>query len=338
MPSGKTPSSGSSRRLVAVLSADVAGYSRLMERDESGTLALLAAHREMIDRLIDQQGGRIANTAGDSIIAEFPSVGDGLACALGALERLMIAHQEVAEERRIEFRFGLHVGEVADRNGDILGDSVNVAARMQSLADPGTICLSGTAFEFATIPSTVRYEDLGLQKVKNMARPLQAFLLRPPPVSKEIALPPVHREQEIYLARRFYGILFNALREAETKVGLSFLDAPVLVSIQDKPGIEQREIADWLAIDVARVRTILRRLQKKGFTERHNSQKTSPAGWQITAAGRDIREKLRPLVAEAQDGVMACLSAEERSTLQDALARVIRASDAKGALHSPDKS
>lgn len=330
----KPPSTGSERRLVAVLSADAVGYSRLMEQDESGTLSLLAAHREMIDRLIDQLGGRIANTAGDSILAEFASVGDALSCALGALERLMIAHQEVTEERRIEFRFGLHVGEVTDRDGDILGDTVNLAARMQSLAEPGTVCLSGTAFEFATIPSTVRFEDLGLQRVKNITRPIQAFLLRPPPVAKEVPLPPVHREQEIYLARRFYGILFNALREAETQVGLSFLDAPVLVSIQDKPGIEQREVADWLAVDVGRVRTILRRLQKRGYIEPRCDETGALAGWQITPDGRTIREKLRPLVNEAQNGVMACLSAEERNSLQDLLARVIRANDARDALES----
>src|SRR5262245_33829747 len=133
------------RRLVAIFCADVAAYTLLINADEAGTLRLLAAHREMTDRLIAQHGGRIANTAGDSILAEFPSAVDALQCALGIQERIAAVHEDVPEERRVCFRIGLHVGEAIVRNGDLFGDAVNVTARMQGLAEPGAICLSGSA-------------------------------------------------------------------------------------------------------------------------------------------------------------------------------------------------
>src|SRR5262245_31014506 len=125
------------RRLAAIFCADVAAYTHLMNEDEAGTLRLLSSHREMIDRLIAQCGGRIASTAGVSFLAEFPSAVDALQCALGIQERIAAVHEEVTVERRVSFRIGLHVGEVIVRNGDLFGDGVNVAARMQGLAKPG---------------------------------------------------------------------------------------------------------------------------------------------------------------------------------------------------------
>src|SRR5918999_4930705 len=136
------------RRLAAIFCADVAGYSRLMNTDEAGTLRLLTSHREMTDRLIQQHGGRIANTAGDSILAEFPSAVDALQCALGIQERIGAVHEEVREDRRVTFRIGIHVGEAMVRDGDLFGDGVNIAARLQSLALPGAVCISSSAHEY----------------------------------------------------------------------------------------------------------------------------------------------------------------------------------------------
>src|SRR5215475_7960594 len=124
------------RRLAAIFSADVAGDTRLMNSEEAGTLRLLGAHRETADRIIAQHGGRIANTAGDSILAEFPNASDALQCALGVQERIGAMNDEVPEERRVSFRIGIHVGEAMVRSGDLFGDAVNVAARMQGLAAP----------------------------------------------------------------------------------------------------------------------------------------------------------------------------------------------------------
>src|SRR5215204_1895945 len=119
------------RRLAAIFAADVAGYSRLMNQDEVGTLRTLTAHREIMDGLIADHGGRIANTAGDSVLAEFLSVVDAVQCAVAIQERLTQTNAEVPEDRALQLRIGVHVGDVMVRGGDLLGDGVNVAARVQ---------------------------------------------------------------------------------------------------------------------------------------------------------------------------------------------------------------
>src|SRR5688572_31268202 len=123
------------RRLAAIFAADVAGYSRLMNRDELGTLRMLTAHREIMDRLIAEHGGRIANTAGDSVLAEFPSAVDAVQCAVAVQERLGDVNATTPEDRRLRFRIGIHLGDVAVRAGDLLGDGVNIAARLEGLAE-----------------------------------------------------------------------------------------------------------------------------------------------------------------------------------------------------------
>jgi adenylate cyclase len=129
------------RRLAAIVAADVAGYARLMGLDEVGTLRLLTARREVIDSAIAEHGGRIANTAGDSVLAEFPSAVAAVQCVVEAQERLAKASQGDPAERRLEFRIGVHAGDVIVRGGDIFGDGVNIAARLQALAPPGA-CVS----------------------------------------------------------------------------------------------------------------------------------------------------------------------------------------------------
>ena len=123
-----------SRRLVAVFAADVEGYSRLMGADEVGTLAGLTERRAILDKLIENHGGRIANTAGDSVLAEFGSAVDAIECAVEAQTAFAGANSSVAPDRRIKFRIGVHIGEVMVRAGDLFGDGVNIAARLQSIA------------------------------------------------------------------------------------------------------------------------------------------------------------------------------------------------------------
>ena len=123
------------RKLAAIFCADVADYSRLTHADEVQTVRTLTSHRAIMDGLIAQHGGRIANTAGDSVLAEFPSVVDAVECALAVQERLGEANAGVAEDRALRFRIGVHVGDVMVRGGDLLGDGVNVAARVQALAE-----------------------------------------------------------------------------------------------------------------------------------------------------------------------------------------------------------
>ena len=136
------------RRLVAIFAADVAGYSRLMSQDETATLQTLITHRQIMDRHITEYGGRIANTAGDSVLAEFPSAVDAVRCAAQVQDALTRANQDVSEDRRLQFRIGVHVGDVMIRGGDLLGDGVNIAARLEGIADPGGICISEATYGY----------------------------------------------------------------------------------------------------------------------------------------------------------------------------------------------
>jgi TolB-like protein/Flp pilus assembly protein TadD len=166
------------RRLAAIFAADVAGYSYLMSQDEVGTLRILTAYREIMDRLIAEHGGRIANTAGDSVLAEFPSVIDAVECAVKVQETLRRANDTLLPESRLEFRIGVHVGDVMVKDSDLLGDVVNIAARLQALADPGCICVSEAAQQYVRKTLQLRLDDLGPQAIKNIEEPIRAFVVR----------------------------------------------------------------------------------------------------------------------------------------------------------------
>jgi adenylate cyclase len=163
------------RRLVAILAADVEGYSRLMALDEEAALATLSAHRAIADELIVGFDGRIANTAGDSVLAEFASIVDAVRCAIEIQRKIAAANAELPEARRMLFRIGINVGDVMVKNGDIFGDGVNVAARVQTLAEPGGICVSRGVRDNIRHLAGFSFEDLGEQIVKNIARPVRAF-------------------------------------------------------------------------------------------------------------------------------------------------------------------
>ena len=146
----------------------------------------LAAHRKTMDRVISQHHGRIANTAGDSVLAEFPSVVDAVQCAVTVQERLADANERFVEERRVQFRIGVHVGDVMVKEGDLLGDAINIAARLQTLARPGGICVSGLAHDYVRKLLPLSFDDLGLQVIKNIAEPVAVFAVR---AAKQKALP-----------------------------------------------------------------------------------------------------------------------------------------------------
>jgi hypothetical protein len=146
------------RRLAPIFAADVEAYSRYMGEDEAGTFETLIAHRAILDSFIAEHRGRIANTAGDSVLAEFPSAVDAVTCALRAQEALSSANDKLPETRRLEFRIGVHVGDIMVKGGDLFGDGVNIAARAQALARPGGVCVSGVAQEHVrkTLPVAFR--------------------------------------------------------------------------------------------------------------------------------------------------------------------------------------
>lgn len=163
------------RHLAAIFAADVAGYSRLVGLDELGTLKRLAAAREIMDALIEEHGGRIANTAGDSVLAEFPSAVDAVQCAVAVQGRLRETGGEIAQDQRVQFRIGIHVGDVVVRGRDLLGDGVNVCARLQEIAEPGAVCISGAVYEQVHQALPFSFENLGPKKLKNIDRAVQVY-------------------------------------------------------------------------------------------------------------------------------------------------------------------
>jgi adenylate cyclase len=168
------------RRLAAILSADVVAYSRLMEADEAGTLAALKRHRaELIDPKIVQYGGRIVGAAGDGLLCEFPSVIDAVQCAVEIQAAMPERNAGVPDERRMQLRIGVNLGDVIVEENDIFGDGVNVAARLEALAEPGSVWVSGTVREHAAAKLPFAFEDMGEQAVKNIARAVHAWRVRP---------------------------------------------------------------------------------------------------------------------------------------------------------------
>jgi len=172
------------RRLTAILAADVAGYSRLMGVDEEGTHERLKAHRcELVDPKIGEHSGRIVKNTGDGLLAEFASVVDAVRCA-AQLQRAMIDREAgLPEDRRIRFRIGINLGDVIVEDDDIFGDGVNIAARLEGLAEPGGICISRVVRDQVRDKLAHPFEDLGEQSVKNIARPVRAYALRPEAVA-----------------------------------------------------------------------------------------------------------------------------------------------------------
>jgi adenylate cyclase len=164
------------RRLAAIVCADVAGYSRLMGEDDSGTLAALKAHRhDLIDPKIAEYGGRIVKTTGDGLLLEFPSVVDAVRCAVDVQRGMAERNAALPEDRRIEFRVGINLGDIIIDGDDIFGDGVNVAARLESLAEPGGICTSKVVRDQVRDKLNFTFEDLGAKDVKNIARPVEVY-------------------------------------------------------------------------------------------------------------------------------------------------------------------
>jgi adenylate cyclase len=170
----------STRRLAAILAADVAGYSRLMGADEEGTHERLKAHlRELLEPKIAKHRGRIVKNTGDGMLAEFSSVVDAVRCAVEVQRGMVDREPEVSEEERIRFRIGVNLGDVIVEEHDIFGDGVNVAARLEALAEPGGVCISATVNDQVRDKLPYLFEDMGEQSVKNIARPMRVYALLP---------------------------------------------------------------------------------------------------------------------------------------------------------------
>ncbi len=184
------------RRLAAILAADVVGYSRLMGADEEGTLGALKALRQtLIDRKIAENHGRIVKTTGDGVLVEFASTVDAVRCAIG-IQRAMPAHNaDLPPDKKIEFRIGINVGDIIVEDDDIFGDGVNIAARLESISQPGGICISDAVHQQVNGRLDANFVDLGEQSLKNIARAVRVYRIeigdacRTRPIASALALP-----------------------------------------------------------------------------------------------------------------------------------------------------
>ena len=190
------------RKLAAIFAADVAGYSALMGRDEVGTLRTLTAYRVIIDRLIASHRGRIFSTAGDSLVADFASAVDAVQCAVAVQEAIAKENAGIPAAEQMWFRIGIHVGDIMVQGDNLFGDAVNIAARLEALAEPGGVCVSRVARDQIRDKLPYRFEDKGDQRVKNITRPVHAYSINTAavmslpsaalvtPAVKEVSKPP----------------------------------------------------------------------------------------------------------------------------------------------------
>ncbi|QIO30496.1 adenylate/guanylate cyclase domain-containing protein [Bradyrhizobium sp. 1(2017)] len=165
------------RKIAAIFAADIAGYSRLVAEDEEETLRRLASYREVVDDFIAKAGGRIFNTAGDAVLAEFPSAVDAVRCAIDIQESLRTRNMAYPPSRQMSFRIGVTIGDVVERDGDLLGEGVNIAARLEGLAEVGGICVSRAVHEQVANKLSVQFADIGAQEVKNIPTPVHAYMV-----------------------------------------------------------------------------------------------------------------------------------------------------------------
>jgi adenylate cyclase len=165
------------RKIAAIFAADIAGYSRLVAEDEEETLRRLASYRQVTDDFIAKGGGRIFNTAGDAVLAEFPSAVEAVRCAIDIQESLRTRNMAYPPSRQMAFRIGITIGDVVERDGDLLGDGVNIAARLEGLAEVGGICISRAVHEQVANKLSVQFADIGAQEVKNIPTPVHAYMV-----------------------------------------------------------------------------------------------------------------------------------------------------------------
>src|SRR6201993_4277409 len=165
------------RKIAAIFAADIAGYSRLVAEDEEETLRRLASYRQVTDDFIAKGGGRIFNTAGDAVLAEFPSAVEAVRCAIDVQESLRTRNLAYPPSRQMSFRIGITIGDVVERDGDLLGDGVNIAARLETLAQPGGLCVSRAVHEQVGNKLSVQSADIGEQQVKTMRTRVYAYIL-----------------------------------------------------------------------------------------------------------------------------------------------------------------
>jgi adenylate cyclase len=227
---------GMARRLAAILSADVVGYSRLMGEDEEATIRTITTYRGIIDTLVQEHRGRVVDSPGDNLLAEFASVVDAVQCAMVIQQELSARNTALPPQRRMQFRIGINLGEVIAEGKRIYGDGVNIAARLESLAEAGGLCISGTVYDQVATKLPLGYEFLGEQTVKNITRPVRVYRVRTE--SKAVVPPVIQREPRTATARLRMCLRAVALLALlGGGVGVWQLVSRPLASVPDKPAI-----------------------------------------------------------------------------------------------------
>jgi adenylate cyclase len=262
------------RKLVAILAADVVGYSQLMHEDEEGTLATLTSHRTIIDALISSGHGDLSSTAGDSVLAEFASVVDAIHCAVAIQQALHGANEDLAAERRMELRIGINIGDVMVKDGGIFGDGVNVAARLEGLAEPGGICISRGVRDHLRDRVNYTFDDLGEHSVKNIARPVRVF-----------------------------RVVFD--REGDAKLSpVASPIAPTAGNPREQMETDEVEVAFWQSVEASgnpeEYRQYLRQYPTGAFVALAQTR-LSPAAKTTTSADRDVELSYWDSVKDAED-------------------------------------
>lgn len=211
------------RKIAAILAADIAGYSRLVAEDEEETIRRLGAYRAVFDDLIARYGGRIFNTAGDAVLAEFPSSVEAVRCAVDVQESLRTRNRSFPPSRQMNFRIGITVGDVIERDGDLLGDGVNIAARLEGLAPAGGLCISHSVYDQVANKVSVQFADMGPQQVKNIPRPVHAYVLALDQPGNAATIPP---QAKLAKDRRGLFWMMGATGLAAFVVGTVWLKKP----------------------------------------------------------------------------------------------------------------
>ncbi len=232
-------SSSVKRRLTCILAADAVGYSKQMGHDEEGTIRVLQAHRSVIDGIITFHQGRIVSTAGDSVLAEFSSAVEAVRCAVEIQDALKTRNDSLPDHRKMLFRVGVNLGDVVVKNDDLLGDGVNVAARLESMAEPGGICIASSVYDQITGKLDLGFLDIGQQNLKNISRPIHVYRVSgsvlpiaasPPPTPTGTALPSTARSP-LPWATTGFGVLAVGFLAAWQGGWLRFGEAPATEAV-----------------------------------------------------------------------------------------------------------
>ena len=240
------------RKLAAILSADVVGYSRLIAEDEAGTVERLKTYLDAMGSLVRQHGGRVVDAVGDSLLAEFPSVVDAVACSVAVQEDLAKRNERLPEDRSMRFRIGINLGDVIADDERIYGDGVNIAARIEALAEPGGVSISGTAFDQVEGKLGLDFEDQGEHEVKNIPRPVRLYRVRTSEASEVAA------RLTVVETRPDDSLLAAAAPEEDESEETTFDEVSTILGTLERAG-------DWPVADRMLARSVLGEL-KLDFT------------------------------------------------------------------------